>query len=173
MASSILPCFAWSSSETLSQLEHSRLICATAMYIFLATLSIHCCDSFFFFWLINFYWRLITLQYCGFCHTSTWISPGCTCVPPFWTPLLPPSHPIPLGCPRAPALSALLHVLKLHGSSILHRVIHIFQCYSLISPHPRGMWILNHRTTRKVPIFKFLFLTFKCKMPERLRLCLI
>ena len=26
---------------------------------------------------------LITSQYCGgFCHTSTWISHGCTCVPP-------------------------------------------------------------------------------------------
>ena len=33
--------------------------------------------SFFFFF--NFNWRLITLQYCGgFCHTSTWISHGCT-----------------------------------------------------------------------------------------------
>ena len=29
-----------------------------------------------------FNWRLITLQYCGaFCHTFTWISHGCTCVP--------------------------------------------------------------------------------------------
>ena len=26
-------------------------------------------------------WRLITLQYCGFCHTLTWISRGFTCVP--------------------------------------------------------------------------------------------
>ena len=31
---------------------------------------------------IYFNWRLITLQYCGgFCHTLTWISHGCTCVP--------------------------------------------------------------------------------------------
>ena len=29
-----------------------------------------------------FNWRLITLQYCGaFCHTLTWISHGCTCIP--------------------------------------------------------------------------------------------
>ena len=29
-----------------------------------------------------FNWRLINLQYCGdFCHTFTWISHGCTCVP--------------------------------------------------------------------------------------------
>ena len=32
-------------------------------------------------------------------------------------------HPIPLGCPRALALNALLHVLNLHWSSILHMVI--------------------------------------------------
>ena len=60
--------------------------------------------------LIYFNWRLITLQYCGgFCHTSTWISHWCSCgshpEPPCH--LLP--HPIPLGCPSAPALSALLH----------------------------------------------------------------
>ena len=35
---------------------------------------------------IYFNWRIITLQYCGgFCHTLTWISHRCTCVPhPFW-----------------------------------------------------------------------------------------
>ena len=32
------------------------------------------------FYLFN--WRLITLQHCGgFCHTLTWISHGCTCIP--------------------------------------------------------------------------------------------
>ena len=31
---------------------------------------------------IYFNWSLITLQYCsGFCHTLTWISRGCMCVP--------------------------------------------------------------------------------------------
>ena len=46
---------------------------------------------------ISFNWRLITLQYCGgFCHTSTWICHGRTCVPPSWTS--PTSLPIlPLG----------------------------------------------------------------------------
>ena len=52
-------------------------------------------------------------------------------------PSHPPPHPIPLGCPRALALSALLHALNLHWSSILHMVIYMFQCYSLISSHPR------------------------------------
>ena len=42
-----------------------------------------------------FNWRWITLQYCSaFCHTFTWISHGCTCVPhpgPLPTSLLIPS----------------------------------------------------------------------------------
>ena len=41
-----------------------------------------------------------------------------------------------LGCPRATALSALLHALNLHWSSILHMVIYTFQCYSVKSSHP-------------------------------------
>ena len=48
-----------------------------------------------------------------------------------------PPHSIPLGCPRAPALSALLHASNLYWSSILHTVIYMFQCYSLKSSHPR------------------------------------
>ena len=36
-----------------------------------------------------------------------------------------PPHSIPLGCPRAPALSALLHALNLHWSSILRMVIYM------------------------------------------------
>ena len=52
----------------------------------------------------------------------------------------PPSHlfplPIPLGFPRALALSALFHVSNLHWSSILHMVIYMFQYYSLKSSHP-------------------------------------
>ena len=43
---------------------------------------------------LNFNWRLITLQYgSGFCHTLTWVSHGCTCVPHPEPP--PTSHPIP------------------------------------------------------------------------------
>ena len=39
-------------------------------------------SSLLWFFFFNFNWRLITLQYCsGFCHTLTWISRGCTCVP--------------------------------------------------------------------------------------------
>ena len=88
--------------------------------------------------LIYFKWRWITLQYCGgFCHTSTWISHGCTCIPLSQTLLSPPSLSHPSGCPSAPALSALFHASNLDWSSILHMVIYMFQCYSLKSSHPR------------------------------------
>ena len=60
----------------------------------------------------------------------------CTCIPPSWNPLLPPPHPIPLGCPHPPALSALIHALNLDWSSIPHMVIYMFQCDSLKSSHP-------------------------------------
>ena len=48
-----------------------------------------------------------------------------------------PPHLIPLGCPRAPALGALLHASNLHWSSVSRMVIHMFQCYSLKPSHPR------------------------------------
>ena len=47
-----------------------------------------------------------------------------------------PPHSIPLGCPRAPALGALLHASNMLWSSILHMVMYMFQCYSLKSFHP-------------------------------------
>ena len=85
-----------------------------------------------------FNWRLITLQYCGgFCHTFTWISHGCTCVPHPEPPFHLPPHPIPLGHPSAPALSTLSHASNLDWRSVSHMVIYMFQCYSLKSSHPR------------------------------------
>ena len=57
-------------------------------------------------------------------------------VSPHPEPPLPPAHPIPQGCPRAPALSALLHASNLHCSSVLHMLIYMFQCYPLKSSHP-------------------------------------
>ena len=71
----------------------------------------------------KFNWRLITLQYCGgFCHTFTWISHRCTCVP-----YPDPSHPIPNGHPSAPALSSLSHALNLNWQSVSHMIIYMFQ----------------------------------------------
>ena len=97
--------------------------------------------SFFFlifsFIIIYFNWRLITLQYCSdFCHTSTWICHGCTCVPHPEPPSHHPPHPIPQGCPSAPALSTLSHASNLDWWSISHMIISMFQCYSLKSTHP-------------------------------------
>ena len=88
--------------------------------------------------LIYFNWRLITLQYFGgFCHTFTWISHGCTCVPhPETTPHNLPPHPIPLGHPSAPALSTLSHASNLDWRSVSHMIGYMFQCYSLNSSHP-------------------------------------
>ena len=90
-----------------------------------------------FFLKINlFNWRLITLQYCsGFCHTSTWISHGRTCVPHPEPPSHLPPHPIPQGHPSAPALSTLSHAWNLDQRSASH-MIYTFQRYPLKSSHP-------------------------------------
>ena len=45
---------------------------------------------------------------------------------------LPP--PIPMGCPRALALSALLHALNLHWLSILHMTMYVSMLFSHIVP---------------------------------------
>ena len=92
------------------------------------------CVSVFFFFYFN--WRLITLQYCGgFCHTFTWISHGCTCVPhPDPSSHLPP-HPIPQSHPSAPALSTLSHASKLDWRSVSHMLnIHVSMLFSQIIP---------------------------------------
>ena len=45
-----------------------------------------------------------------------------------------PPHRIPLACLRAPALSARLHALNLHWSSVSHVVKHMFHAF--LSNHP-------------------------------------
>ena len=86
--------------------------------------------------LINYFnWRLITLQYCGgFCHTLHESATGVHVSLNYPSHL--PSHPIPLGCPSAVALSALFHASNLDWSSISHMIIYMFQCYSLKSSLP-------------------------------------
>ena len=88
--------------------------------------------------LLYFNWRIITFQYCdGFCHISTGMCHGCACVPWSWmTPSQNPPQPVPLRCPRAPALGVLLYASNLHCSSTLHTAIYMFQCYFLILSHP-------------------------------------
>ena len=86
-------------------------------------------------WATELNW--IPLQYCGgFCHTFTWISHGCTCVPHPDPPSHLPPNPIPKGHPSAPALSTLSHASSLDWWSISHMIIYMFQCYSLKSSHP-------------------------------------
>ena len=53
-----------------------------------------------------------------------------TCSPIPKPPTHIPPHPIPLGCPNAPALSVLFHASNLDLSSISHMVIYVPQCYS-------------------------------------------
>ena len=82
-------------------------------------------------------YRLSYREVCGFCHTLTWISHGCTCVPCSRTPSYLPPHPMPLSCPSAPALSTMFHAQNFNCWSISHMVIYMFQCYSHKSSHPR------------------------------------
>ena len=71
-------------------------------------------------------WGVITLQYCGgFCRASARIGQACPKAPSH----LPP-HPIPLGYPSVPTLSALCHASNLDWSSIPRMVIYMPQCYS-------------------------------------------
>ena len=96
---------------------------------------------------IYFNWRLVTLQYCNFfCHTLTWISHGCTCIPHPETPSQLSPHPIPQDCPSAPALSALFHASNLNWSSILNMVIYKFS--AILSNHPTLTF--SHRVQKSV-----------------------
>ena len=92
-------------------------------------------------------WRLITLQYCsGFCHTSTWISHGCTCVPHPEPPSHLPPNPIPHGHRSSSTLSTLSHASNLDWWSISHMIIYVFQCYSLKS----STLAFSHRVQKSV-----------------------
>ena len=64
-----------------------------------------------------------------FCHTFTWISHGCTCVPRPEPPSHLSPHPIPRVHPSVPALSTLSHALNLDWWSVSHMIIYTFQCF--------------------------------------------
>ena len=84
---------------------------------------------------IYFNWGLITLQYCsGFAIHSCESVMGVHVSPHPEPPSHLPPHPIPQGCPSAPALSALSHASNLDWRSVSHMVIYIF-C-QIIPPSP-------------------------------------
>ena len=74
-----------------------------------------------------------------FCHTSTWIRHGCTCVPhPESLSHLPP-HIIPLGHPSAPAPSFLYPASNVDWRFVSYMILYMFQCHSPKSSHPRPL----------------------------------
>ena len=94
--------------------------------------------GFLFFSFIFISWRLITLQYCsGFCHTLTWISHGFTCIPHTDPPSHLPLHLDSFGSSQCTSPEYLSHASNLDWPSVSYLIIHMFQCYSLRSSHPR------------------------------------
>ena len=71
-----------------------------------------------------------------FCHTSTWIRHGCTCVPhPEPLSHLSP-RTITLGHPSAPAPSILYPESNLDWRFISYIILYMFQCHSPKSSYP-------------------------------------
>ena len=73
-----------------------------------------------------------------FCRTSTCICHSYTRVP-HPEPLLLPPCTIPLGHPSAPAPSILYHALSLGWRLVSYMILHMFQCHSPKSSHPRPL----------------------------------
>ena len=96
--------------------------------------------SIFFNEFIYFNWRLVTLQYhSGFCHTLTWISHGCICVPhpecpPTFLPI-PSLRVIPVHWPMSQKHEQPVSCIK-PGLAICFTYgnIHISTLFSLLTP---------------------------------------
>ena len=68
----------------------------------------------FYFKLIYFNWRIITLQYFDdFCHASAWISYSYTCVPSILSPILSPSPSYPSRLSQNTGFGCLASYIKL------------------------------------------------------------
>ena len=122
------------------------------LFIFIVNLySVYNQKKIAFFSFLSFNWRLITLQYCdSFCHTLTWISHGCTCVPHPDPPSHLPPHHISQDPPSAPALSTLPHASNLDWWSISHMIINMFQHFHAAQA-PRTTPSFLHRMCVLVP----------------------
>ena len=92
----------------------------------------------------SFYKKKIFSLEANYCTILWWLPPYIDMDQPWMyvSPTIPNSpshlhpHPIPLGWPRRPTLSVLLHTSNLHWSSVLHMVMYMFQWYSIKSSHP-------------------------------------
>ena len=94
----------------------------------------------FFIIIIIFYFTILY----WFCHTSTCIRHGCTCVPHPEPPSHLPPHIIPLGHPSAPAPSFLYPASNLDWR-FLYDIIHVLMPFSQIIPPS-----LSHRVQKTV-----------------------
>ena len=78
--------------------------------------------KFLFIYLFIFYFTILY----RFCHTSTCICHGCTCIPHSEPPSHLPTYPIPLGHPSAPAPSFLYPALNLDWQFISYMILYMF-----------------------------------------------
>ena len=93
-----------------------------------------------------------------FCHTSTWIHHGCTCVPHPESPSPLPPCTIPLGHPSAPAPSMLYPASNLHLGCVYfiifkNEVIHLRPFIFPNSPISTNITAAQY--------FVFIFIQFK------------
>ena len=65
-----------------------------------------------------------------FCHTSTWICHGCTCVPHPEPPTHHRPRTIPQGHPSAPTSSILYPASNLDWQFVPYMILYMFQCHS-------------------------------------------
>ena len=90
--------------------------------------------NFVFFFPFFISWRLITLQYCSsFDMNQPWIY----MYSPSLSPFPPPSLPNPSGSSQYTRPEHLSHASNLGWWSVSPLIIHMFQCCSLKTSHPR------------------------------------
>ena len=97
-----------------------------------------------YYWVFN--WKIIMilwwfLPYINMNQPQVYICPL-----PLETSSHSPPYPTPVGCHRASALSYLCYLANSHWLSILHMILYMIQCYSLISSHPYLFWPQRYKT---------------------------